>query len=498
MANLLQSIGQAKPVSEFVNMALKYQEEGSQNAIRNEQMKKMKAENEALAKDNEELHPEAAVKLFPEEYQPYIMDAWKTGGALEPNGMIKRVNARNTPKYIESHAKSAIGINNMRIEVLDKELKKLQGLDDPKSAERKLEIVKEQSDLQSRIDQASGKEKTGPVVVPEHSNLRDAKSGKIIGEPAKPSVKKSYVDPEDGTIVNQLATGSFEKEGKPFTGDLKSLQEVGAPKEILNDFSTFYRGQKEANPNATEQQISKAWHDQKLAESTAAGRGRADVWKEIAGDIRQTPVYDKELGSITFATANEIKANPDRFAPPGAQQKAQGQQALIQDIKGQIGRTSTALTNMRSEFSPDQRAKLVLVLQHRDPGSAWSNFMGSNWASTLSDDQKDYVVSLLQLKEQSMAMRSILGAGQGSDMLREAIDKTLPGMISPDRKFAQKQLNEFNQTIYRLEKYVPKASPTPGVEQPAPLSGPSVMEKRTLPNGQVWESLSDGTFRQVK
>jgi hypothetical protein len=28
--------------------------------------------------------------------------------------------------------------------------------------------------------------------------------------------------------------------------------------------------------------------------------------------------------------------------------------------------------------------------------------------------------------------------------------------------------------------------------------GPSVMEKRTLPNGQVWESLSDGTFRQVK
>jgi hypothetical protein len=433
----------------------------------------MQADALQTEKDNEELHPDAAVKLFPEEYRPYIKEAWSIGGAYEPNGMIKRVNARNTPKYIDAHTKSAIGINNMRIEVLDKELKKLG--DDPVGAARKIEIVKEQTDLQSRIDQASGKEKTGPVIVPEHSNLRDAKTGKIIGEPAKPSVKKSFVDPVDGVIVNQLASGEFEKKGQPFTGDLKSLQEIGAPKETVSDFAVFYRGQKEANPDATEQEISKAWHDQKLAESTAAGRGRADVWKEIAGDIRQTPVYDKEAGSITFATANEIKANPDRYAPPGAQQKVQGQQALIQDIKGQIGRTSTALTNMRSDFSPDQRAKIVLVLQHRDPGSAWSNFMGSNWATTLSDDQRDYIVALLQLKEQSMAMRSILGAGQGSDMMREAIDKTLPGMISPDRKFAQKQLNEFNQTVYRLEKYVPKAAPTPGVEQPAPIGGGDVV-----------------------
>jgi len=60
------------------------------------------------------------------------------------------------------------------------------------------------------------------------------------------------------------------------------------------------------------------------------------------------------------------------------------------------------------------------------------------------------------LTENAMAMRSVLGAGQGSEDLRNAIIRTLPGVMSPDKKYAQKQLDLFEKTLDRLKKGVPQ------------------------------------------
>lgn len=482
----------------------------TQQAETNELAKqKAQMEIQQMEKDNKEYQVDAAASVFPEEHRDTIKKMWTMSGLVDPNGIIVGKNVRKTPELYKQYPDMALATNMVEIDKIEKEQKSLQKKGDPDSQKKIMENADILSDLYKKNALIKGKEKVGPVLIPKGTQgTMDPTTGVV--KPLPEGMGKT-----EGKVIGYTTEGKAamqsEEGGQIVLADGQTydptvhgiLSQPVGPKEGTSPLSQYMTEWTKLNPNATPQQKMTAITDFQKIVPEMSGKARAEVWKEIAGDIRQTPVYDKESGSITFATANEIKASPDRYAPPGAQQKVQGQQMLIQDIKGQIGRTATVLTNMRSDFSPDQRAQIVLVLKHRDPGSAWSNFMGSNWASTLSDDQKDYVVTLLQLKEQAMAMRSVLGAGQGSDMLREAIDKTLPGMISPDRKFALKQLNEFNQTMYRLERYVPKGVVTPGVEQPAPLDGGTqegvqiapAGTKAKLPNGSIVTSDGKGGWK---
>jgi hypothetical protein len=187
-----------------------------------------------------------------------------------------------------------------------------------------------------------------------------------------------------------------------------------------------------------------------------AGRGRAEAY----GDVRQNQVIDTNDNSLKYVSSTELnklnKEQPGRFVPLAGGTKAMTKMALIQDIADANQTTREAINNLKTDFTPALRSKLAFIFKSRNPGSAFDNFMGSTWANTLTPDQQDFVIAINQNIENAMAMRSVLGAGQGSEDLREAIKRTIPGMLSPNKAYALKQIEAFNNQLNRLARGVPK------------------------------------------
>lgn len=217
------------------------------------------------------------------------------------------------------------------------------------------------------------------------------------------------------------------------------------------------------------------------ANTTPAATGtNTTVRVEGMGAIREMPVIDTKNGnSLIYLNANDInRANqqePGRYVPTGPGIPAMNKTALLEDIRGSINQTRQTLAAV-PEFSASDKATIALALRDRDPKSAVSQLIGGAAGAHLTPPQQEYLISLVQLHEQALAMRSVLGAGQGSDDLRAAILRTIPGPSTPNKAYAAKQLDAFEQTLNRLSRGVPSVPLKGGNQAPSanPGTGPAV------------------------
>jgi len=279
----------------------------------------------------------------------------------------------------------------------------------------------------------------------------------VYGEPDNLQTIEGKPKNEKMTLENLLAAKVANKE--------MTLSEAMAQKQQLenktpNDFGTFYQGYKEQHPDATNADISAAWHTQKVKEQLNVGVTVAGARAEGFGNIRQLPAIDtKNNNNLVYANANNInsinRSEPGRFIPATQAERALNKTALIEDIRGNINMARNSLAKLKTNFTPGQRAAISYVLKSGDPKSASGAFMQGSIASSLSPDQMDYVTDIFQLHENAMAMRSVLGAGQGSDELRAAILATVPGGATPSKQWGGMQLNKFENVIDRLSRGVP-------------------------------------------
>ena len=224
----------------------------------------------------------------------------------------------------------------------------------------------------------------------------------------------------------------------------------------------------------TNAELDKALEGRQTRINAASGQSRAEAFAGTRG----VAMIDTAQGNLpVMKTWEDIKRDnaeqPGRFLPAGPTIPALNKTALIEDIRGAIENTRTALTGLKTDFTAAQAAQISLVMKQRDPRSAMSQFLGSQIGQTLQPEQQDYLVALAQLHENAMAMRSVLGAGQGSDELRAAILRTLPSASTPNRQYAGKQLDAFEAQINRLTRGVPTVPlrPQAPVGGAAPPSG---------------------------
>ena len=192
----------------------------------------------------------------------------------------------------------------------------------------------------------------------------------------------------------------------------------------------------------------------------AAGPGGESRAAQFA-KYRMANYLDTKDGNrpITLSASDIMEANkkePGRYLPAGIGEKALTRTATVEDISDANQATKLALNNLKTDFTPALRMKLAQVFTDRNPASAFDNFMGSSFAQTLTPDQQDYVVAVNQNIENAMAMRSVLGAGQGSQDLRSAIQRTIPGMLTGNKQQALKQIDAFNAQLMRLARAIPK------------------------------------------
>ena len=216
--------------------------------------------------------------------------------------------------------------------------------------------------------------------------------------------------------------------------------------------------------------------------------------------VNTKPVFNKQTQQLEYVSNDDInrenaaarkEGRPPVYAPASQQMKANSQEALIEDIRGSINTVRGSLDKL-PEFTTAQRAQMAVVLKHRDPSSALSQFMGSQWAKGLTPEQVNYVTDLVQLKEQILGMRTVLGAGQGSKDLRAAVEQTIPGAMSPDKKYAKTQLDKAEQVLDRVTRGVAR-----GALRPEP-EGKRVVERRKTADGRILVKYADGKIAEEK
>ena len=312
-----------------------------------------------------------------------------------------------------------------------------------------------------------------------------------LSEPTQvPDLKKAIFPEESGislpsdiTKFELLNYGKLVPELRGTSEYLKKYNEAPEKTYAPNRFNTFLKGFAYNNPDLSagelEAAATKEWdriqEEQALKTGTARGEGfAASRMKDVIDTKTNTPV------PMTVADlAKAQKEEPSRYISATQGAKALSQTALIEDMRGSINDLRQDLADPKlPEFTTAQRLKISLVLKNRDPASAMSNFLGSEFANTLTPEQQNYLVNVTTLIENAMAMRSVLGAGQGSDELRAAIKATIPSAQTPNKEYASKQLDRFEKTLDRLARGV----------LTAPLKGQEPNEISNAPNvGEIMD-----------
>lgn len=244
----------------------------------------------------------------------------------------------------------------------------------------------------------------------------------------KPVAKKGLkFDTNTGQVVDQ-DSGTRYNEGDP-----NNPPEVAAMFKGSNDFAK-----------------KKQDFQMKLAQIRAASYGQARQMAPLS-------VLDTANGNTpTYMPYTEMIKNPGRYMPAGEADKALAKENLMQDIMGTSSLTRQAIVNLKEDFPEEMKVKIALAMRADDPHAALDQLIASGALGSLTNDQQDFLIATRQLSENAMAMRTILGAGQGSEDMRDAIRQTLPGLLTPDRSMALRQLDAFDKTIARLHRGVPK------------------------------------------
>lgn len=278
-----------------------------------------------------------------------------------------------------------------------------------------------------------------------------------------------WLDLNQDPIPRELLAGALLAKPK------KGLKWDAATGEVIDqDSGKRYASAKDAPPEvaamfsgAASLEARKQQFALKLASTRGAGYNLT----------KPLPVFDSANGNApTYMTFGEMQKSPGRYVPAGPGAKAIASENLMQDIQGTSKLTRDAIVGLREDFPEEMKLKIAAAMRADDPHASLDQLIASGAVGSLTPDQQDFLIATRQLAENAMAMRQILGAGQGSEDMRDAIRQTLPGLLSPDRSFALRQLAAFDATVARLHRGVPKVKLNePGAGGSAPPPGAEVI-----------------------
>ena len=314
---------------------------------------------------------------------------------------------------------------------------------DPKAAAEMMRLEVDVNKSKAEVDRAT-------AALREKYDIRPDKDGNLVAiNKADPGDVVRITDSKGREVTAAPKVGAKPevlqpKGGGPPYGISRDGKAIlpGSPEWTAAD-QAMYAGAKESYATG---EASKT-HRVELA-----ARVRAQAY----GQIREYGVINKQTGEMEMLNPEVINANRGLYAPVSGAMQTMNRSAIFKEIDYTGGQVGQAITEMGDEgFSPGARAQMAYVLRSSDPRSALQSFLESDVAATMTDPQIKYVTSLVSLQESAMSLRSLAGMGQGSDQLRSAITKMLPGPGTPSKKYAERQMQLFQGEVNALRKSVP-------------------------------------------
>ena len=401
-----------------------------------------------------------------------------------------------------------------------------------KQKQDQLNQALQMQELQKRIKQMAAPQFQGTVKTPgggESAIIRDPEKGDLSFQDIVPGIKMSDVDARIGKMIAtapthqarlllssirdrvndpngdpaailkdaETAYSKYIEQGKP-----QKKEEVDIHKGIVQKYDEegnaldpipIFKGGK-INPELLQQEKDIA-ESQQTADETKFERQEqlqkdrmdayAKTYAQMRGQVYQYSVLDKQTGEQVMVNANVINQNPGRYMAGSLGQQLKNREGIFDEIKYTSSQFDNALSGMTdNDFKTLPRAQIAMALQDRDPRSAMSQLVGSEVGATLSPAQVNYVTGLTSLQESAMSLRTIAGMGQGSDTLRGAIIKMLPGPATPSIPYAKRQMELFNGEVQALHRPIPPSiqnsmgGNTPQVVAPPP--GAKIRDYSTL------------------
>jgi hypothetical protein len=322
-----------------------------------------------------------------------------------------------------------------------------QGLNDYQTALSAIVKRRDDPDYQKQLDY-------------ERAGLSEyaAKRAVIKDNAAATALSKLENDPSALAGANaasaaaQLANLAKQNDLSPETQQrIANLQDVVA-QAAKNATKTEYESWREAykREHNGNEPSAKAVQDFKTAGQTIVMNAR--------GDLQTRNYLNLDTNEMEALTPNEFNAKPQGtyVVYDSATQRANGAHGLINGIRNTINNLNTQLAdpNFDSKLDKGTTALLGAALRATD-ATAYSTAIGKIAMENLTQPQQEYINQLLQLHERAMSLRSLQAAGAGSDQSRDAIFRTLPGLVD-NKASAQLKLKALSNELGNVEASFPK------------------------------------------
>lgn len=188
----------------------------------------------------------------------------------------------------------------------------------------------------------------------------------------------------------------------------------------------------------------------------ASGAYAANTRAETMKSMRLFPAINSQ-GQPVFVTPDMVKSDPNAYMPGTLGEHAMSKGQAFADIDFNMKNVESALKGLKNGFDATTSAQLAFALRSSDPHNALSTFLTSRAGTALQPDQIDLVTALASLNENALALRGIQGLGQGSDELRAAITRMIPGAGTPSTDYAARQMELLKGTVERARMGIPKS-----------------------------------------
>jgi hypothetical protein len=316
-----------------------------------------------------------------------------------------------------------------------------QGVTDPKVA---AEMMRAEAELIRA--QKSAPEKY------EFKTVKDADgSEKIVAldktDPTKPSIEvKSQsgekVKPGDKHFASE---GKLEVVGGVPTGRVMHGGRYVAPGQ---------EGYTADDKKAVDMGMNAQGLSEKQKEKLASIRGSSYATSRAAN----TPiaVTDNETGESTYATMLDVARNPSKYVQPGESEKIGARDAVHRSLKVNFSALGKDLENLPNGLDTETQAIIAAALKTDDSG-----ILGTLLVNKIKQGAPDEVLHLITdikaMQEDILVLRTVGGMGQGSDMMRSAMIRIIPGAGSSSVKEAKMQMEAAQRTSESLFKGRPEA-----------------------------------------
>ena len=282
---------------------------------------------------------------------------------------------------------------------------------------------------------------------PGETHFERGKPVASLAKEEKPSDYETLVDDQGNLQPHKKGTAipkGWTKQSEKDTADMKNFQNY-AEKAGLDisqpaNFKKYYD----------------AWKTLGAAEY---GKQRLEVLLKMPQDYYDTNTGNYETlekGEVTRANKENEKAGlGSRYIGANTAGKVKSKLATFNEIGASAQLARQALNELPGDFSQTQMAKFANVLGTEDDGSTLRNFIGGNIFKTLTPAEQNYVAAIKNLRESAYAMRQVQGLGQGSDLVRKAIDGLIPGPRTPNKAYANRTLDLFETELENLKAGIP-------------------------------------------